>query len=214
MNMSTFVKCETAPPSSLRGLFSETKYAYDISPLLVKSLNWPTIFTMIHSSLNLNDECEKFVKSYLLSETIEKFSNGLIKYVNEQGCDFLITSTQTRIEMKSSSVKIFPKPTLKRPTPITTSQVTLKNYNGNITGISKTFDYLMLIDNDQAGIIPYEELMPHFIHKDSCVCVKSPLDKIEILQIVTKKSSGINLTKMMEQFKSQVFGELHTIYGG
>lgn len=197
-----FVSCTMSKLNPLIDFFEdEVTYKYDISPLLINSVRWDAVYSVFHSYADLTDSCGQFLRADLLGRSIDYYSNGLIGYIDEIGCDLFILSTQTRIELKSAQ-NIFPRTTRTNHT----KEITMKNYRGNSREMKKTFDYLLLLDSQRVGLICYEKLSPHLYEKDDGVYAKIPMADIEFLGVMNMSYSvDINLTNIKEEIYTKVF---------
>ena len=102
--------------------------------------NWSGIYGAAENMKSMSDNMSKFISAQVLEKAVEKYSCGQLKYVGdtEDGLDF-IGIDGLRYELKSAN-KIY------QPTTPYTKWLTLKNFRGNSTGITKTFDKIIAID--------------------------------------------------------------------
>jgi hypothetical protein len=102
----------------------------------------------------LNDAQLRFLKAMVFEQSVEEYSNGKIKYVGEEGCDFVIPSlNDVRIEMKYNEGALY-----------TSSRKILREETGTIklmnsmgTNTHKTLpasyaDYLIFVGNQGAAL--------------------------------------------------------------
>jgi len=180
-----------------------------VTQYLIDNVDWNLVFSvMLSLKRKYNTGAETFVKSDIVSETIEQASNGKLKYINDVGCDFYIGELDVRIEMKSTNSNIFPKTGKKF-----TSVVKLKNFRGlkniNIDSMSKTFDYLLLLEPLKCGIVSYENLIPYFEIYTDGIGAKADVNDIQFIKEVAEvKTTNILLFDRYEQMKKQIIKDV------
>lgn len=152
-------------------------------------LDFKYIFSMNNTLSHMyNERMVRFVKSELLSRTIQKISRGKLLYVNQNGYDFFLPELNVKIEFKSG-IDIF-----GRPRSSNTSLIKLDNTNGRDSRskvYTKTFDYLLLIDLNRAGLIKYEDIQEYIKHDGDGRSLRIPKSKIEVIT-ESKRSHSIH----------------------
>ena len=142
-------------------------------------LNFKYVFCMNNTlSHRYNERMVRFVKSELLSRTIQKASREKSVYVNQTGYDFFVPELDVKLEFKSG-IDIF-----GRPRSANTSLIKLDNTNGRDSRskvYTKTFDYLLLIDLNRAGLVKYEDIQEYIKHDGDGRSLKIPKTKIQII---------------------------------
>ena len=95
----------------------------------------PVVDTLVKLGNQLNKPSYRFLKGEVIALSLEKATNGRLKYVDEEGYDSIDLETNIKYELKSTS-SMFSKDKI-------TGRVALSNTNKN--SFSKTFDYLLCI---------------------------------------------------------------------
>ena len=119
---------------------------YEISHLLRTTMNWPEIFGTIDALKVFEGDQHNFMKSDIQEKSAEKHGGGLLKYIGNRntsiGKDYEGLNELNGLIFESKANK-----TLIQKTKIYTKAFTLKNFQGNSTGIpEQTFDYLLAYD--------------------------------------------------------------------
>jgi hypothetical protein len=180
-----------------------------VKQYLIDNVDWNLVFSvMISLRRKYNTGAETFVKSDIVSESIEQASNNKLKYINEVGCDFYIPELDVRIEMKSSNSNIFPR-THKRYT----TSLKLKNFRSvksvSIDSMEKTFDYLLMLEPLKCGIVSYEKIVPHLEIFSDGIGAKVDVYDIEFVKEVSKvTTTDILLFDRYEQMKKQIIQDV------
>ena len=117
----------------------------------------------------------RFLKSTILELAIEEFSNNTMAYVNQNGCDFLITGlTDTRLEMKYTEGAIFTKKRTLREN--CTFKLTNSHGTNIHTGLPTYYaDFLIFIS--ECGAILFDKqptLIQHSIVGGDGIIAKVP----------------------------------------
>jgi hypothetical protein len=157
-----------------------------------------------------NERMVRFVKSELLSRTVQRASREKIVYVNETGYDFFLPELDIKVEFKSG-INIF-----GRPNSSNTATMTLDNTNGQDSRkkvYTKKFDYLLLIDVNRSGIIKYEDIQPFIKYTGDGRRIKLPKSKIEIITQSTEVFSDkkIYIDDRIDQAMNQMIDEVFQI---
>jgi hypothetical protein len=157
-----------------------------------------------------NQRMVRFVKSELLSRTVQRASREKIVYVNETGYDFFLPELDIKIEFKSG-INIF-----GRPSSANTATMTLDNTNGQDSRkkvYTKKFDYLLLIDVNRSGIIKYEDIQPFIKCTGDGRRITLPKSKIETITQSTEVFSDkkIYIDDRIDQAMNQMIDEVFQI---
>ena len=159
-----FIKCKTANSRDVERLLFDVKPKYKIGEYLQKKVEWDLVFSMMNSMVDdMNSNTFRFVKSEIISKTIEYHSKNNLLFVNKNGYDFEFSELLTddpiprrlRLELKSHK-DIFGKGKKGK-----TKSFSLDNTNGQSSldkTYVKTFDYLLIMDLKRAAIIKYEDI--------------------------------------------------------
>ena len=131
-------------------------HEYDITPYLKENVQWNKVMSVIVSFReNYNDFAGRFLKSTLIHNAIERYSNHKLHYIDDIGCDFYVPEKKVRLEFKGG-IKLFQHRAKK------TVEIRLKNFNGNVTELEKSFDYLVLCDGDTIGVVSYDNILQYY----------------------------------------------------
>lgn len=105
----------------------------------------------------LNDRKDRFDKSDIIEQSIEIYTNGRLKWVDDIGRDHHDTETGYDLEFKYIADGLF---TAKRKNPKKDVKVKLKNSLGKFksTTIKDPADYYMIGQQDAIAIISWEEI--------------------------------------------------------
>lgn len=171
-------------------------FEFPITKEFRDNVDWDKVFTIIESyKSTYNENMLRFVKSHLISKSIERYSKGYLKYVNQIGCDFL-TPDNVRIELKSG-LKMFQKRKQQ------TVDIVISNTQGQSTDtkvFEKTFDYLLLIEPGMVGITTWEKMRPFVRPKGDCFKAQIPMSEIELFKQTDKiVSFNYNLSDRIEE---------------
>lgn len=185
------MKCTTENPNTL---FEE--FRYPITEKLRDNINWDKVFSVILSYQSThNENMMRFVKSYLVSKALERYSNGYLTYVNQNGWDFE-TPEGLKIELKSQ-LKSFNKKSEN------TSDIVIKNMQGEVadlTRIQKTFDYLLILEPGLAALTDWETCLPYLKESADTVKVKLEFRHLDFFkQTHQVKNLNVNLANRIEE---------------
>ena len=127
----------------------------------------------------LNDHKNRFDKADIIEQSIETYSNGKLKWVDEIGVDHIDEETGDHIEFKFISYGMYTKINNRRKH----AEVKLKNWNGNNFGkyLPKTANYYMLGQENALALIAYDDILPFCHYLDDGIKAKIPLDCLEFI---------------------------------
>ena len=159
--------------------------------------NWSGIYGAAENMKSMSDNMSKFISAQVLEKAVEKYSCGQLKYVGntEDGLDF-IGIDGLRYELKSAN-KIY------QPRTPYTAWLTLKNFRGNSTGITKTFDKIIAIDKGShtTFLSDFEDLeMEERGANINCRLYKSTMETISENDFDTTKLKYINVEEKYNKF--------------
>lgn len=97
----------------------------------------PLVDSLSKLGNQLNKPSYRFLKGEVIALSLEKITNGRLKYIDEEGYDSIDIVTNTKYELKSTS-NMFTKDKI-------TGRVSLSNTNKDT--FVKTFDYLLCIQS-------------------------------------------------------------------
>lgn len=202
--MINFMKCTSENPNTL---FEDFKFP--IAEKLRDNINWDKVFTVIQSyQSSHNENMMRFVKSYLVSKAIERYSNGYLKYVNQIGWDFE-TPESIKIELKSQ-LKSFNKRNE------TTADIVVKNMQGeiaNLTKIQKTFDYLLILEPGLAAVTSWETCFPYFRERSDTINVKLEFKHLDFFKKIDRvKDTKANLADRIDEAIEKALDDIDELY--
>ena len=142
------------------------------------------------SRFNENDL--RAVKSHLLSKCLEKYFPEM-KYVNETGFDFIFG--EEKIENKNGET------TLYHPISKKTGSIILKNFQGNQTDFTKTFDGLLITQTKKpfsAAWANFDVIRKYVNIKSATITVQIPFDELKffIKDLTEVEKNDMNIEKM------------------
>jgi hypothetical protein len=135
----------------------------EVADFLRANVDWAR-FARLTKALaeQLNNGQLRFLKARLFEKAVEKYSNGTLRYVDENGCDFLIIGLNNiRLEMKYTANGIYTpaKGELKK-----SCKIKLTNSHGtnkHLTLPSYYADYLMFVSESGAILFDKNTLQSH-----------------------------------------------------
>lgn len=130
---------------------------------LNKALNKTAYATLIESlGTTLNDRKDRFDKSDIIEQSLEVYTNGRLKWVDDIGRDHHDTETGYDLEFKYVADGLFTK---KGKTAKKVVKVKLKNSLGANKGttISDPADFYMIGQQDAIAIISFKEVEPFLV---------------------------------------------------
>jgi hypothetical protein len=133
----------------------------------------------------LNDRKSRFDKSDIIEQSLEVYSAGALKWVDEIGYDMVDTETESKIEVKYEDYGVSTR-TGKRKSTITFK---IKNTLKALTTprLENPADYYLFLDLRRIAGISYKDMEPYLKiteSGDGIVC-RIPADKVEILGELT-----------------------------
>ena len=134
----------------------------DYANELKSAINYIDYATLVYSLGNsLNSRKDRFDKSDIIEQSIEVYSEGRLRYVDDVGRDHIDTKYNLDIEFKFVADGIFTK---KRKVPKDLVKVKLKNSLGKHKGTKMKFaDFYIIGQQDSLAIISGKELEPHLV---------------------------------------------------
>jgi len=144
-------------------------------------IDWEKVFGVIFATDNLKRNQTRPLRTEIVELAIEKYSNGKLKYVGDKkdGLDFLVVSTNERIECKMKEV-IFP---VKSST-LHTGLIIEKNFQGKkqeVKELKQTYDTMVMIDvkKCRVGICSWDDGIR--ATTDATSTVRFPVQKCNII---------------------------------
>ena len=143
-------------------------------------------------SSRFNENDLKAVKSHLLSKCLEKCFPE-IKYVDKDGYDFI--RGEEKIENKNGET------TLYHPQSEKTENIILKNFQGNQTTFSKTFDGLLITQTKKpfsAAWADFDVVKKYINIKSATITIQIPFNELRffVKDLTEIERKDINVEKM------------------
>ena len=173
---------------------------------------------VLHTGNKLNSRKNRFDKADLFEAAFSQSTRGILKWVDEEGCDLQCSKTQTRFEMKSQQNCLFTPKT--QALKAFTKEIKLTNtlQQGMDKKLNNTSDYLILVDSGNGssavGIISYQKVIEEFsIEKSDGFACKIPMEEVTILYTprqfkpysVTKETYADAKRKLQETYIKDFF---------
>ena len=149
------------------------QYAEDLR----NSLNYSRYSKLICSlGDQLNERKNRFDKADIIEQSLEVYTNGRLKWVDDIGVDHLDTITGK----KFISQGMF---TARGKRKEKTKEIKLKNWLGNSAGrtLPRLADYYVFGQENAIGMISYENVLNHLEYKDDGIVTKVPLERLEFV---------------------------------
>jgi hypothetical protein len=148
------------------------------------NVDWVKFFSMIDTlGTTMNGQKDRFDKSDLIEMALSEYSNGMIRYLNNDGVDHDLINlsnhgNSTKQEMKFLSSAFYGIKVTQRKTKfkekieqlLPKSKVSLKLMNSQGENkhkeLPKTYaEFLIVVDNNSVGVIEVEKLKSNLIFK-------------------------------------------------
>lgn len=132
---------------------------------------------------SLDEPKNRFDKADIIEQSIEIYSNGKLKWVDEIGVDHIDIATQYRIEFKFISYGMYTENGKRK----SHAMVKLKNWNGSGTTTSghrslpNSANYYMLGQENALALISYDDILPYCFPVDDGIKAKIPLECLEFI---------------------------------
>jgi len=149
---------------------------------IISVLDCARYFRLVNSLGNqLNDRKSRFDKSDIIEQSLDVYSNGVLKWADDIGFDLIDTEKNIKIEVKYEDKGLHtetgnPKKIIKYKIKNTLKELTSSS-------LSDPADYYLFLDLKGMALISYAEMEP-FLHitksKDGIEC-KIPVENLHIL---------------------------------
>lgn len=155
----------------------------EIADSLRTDINWPALNSLIiHIGSSLNNRKDRFQKSDLLERAVEKFSYGILKYIDEEGRDFYYTKFNVHLEMKFISYGIHKRTGSKRDNINSIILLNSRNTNTHVNLPPKYSDFVMVVDEISSAVISKEKISPYVkSHGDGLMAHKVCMGECELI---------------------------------
>jgi hypothetical protein len=179
-----------------------------------KNVSWHSFFSLVDNiGDSLNSPKLRFLKSDLIERAIAKYSkDGLVKYVNLEGIDFILEKLGTTLEMKYSSKSLY---TNKKKLKGKLSNIRLVNTNGNYmaTKLPDTYsDFLMVADLNGVVIIDKETLNKYLFFGIGFIEARNvPMSAVTMVvgthSNIDRKKTQVNIKEKYEDMQNKILEE-------
>ena len=136
----------------------------ELADWLRSNIEWSRFCTLVSTvGDELNERKLRFDKSDLFEKSLEKFSNGQMRYINVEGIDHVLPDSTT-VEMKYTQDCLFTSKTQKQKKHV--SDLQLMNSRGSSEGrdLPESYaDFLLICDNNSAAVIDKQTLTKYCI---------------------------------------------------
>jgi hypothetical protein len=135
----------------------------------------------------LNGRKDRFDKSDIIEQSIDVFSNGKFKYVDQEGYDLIDEELNVKIEVKYEDHGLITKTGKKKRHINSRIKNTLKELT--TPTLSNPADYYLFLEKNGMALISYKDMEEHlFITKaKDCIVSKIPFGKAELFSQNDKK---------------------------
>lgn len=186
-----------------------------VADYLEKNISWPALFSLVDTIGDcLNSQKLRFLKSDLLERAVAKYSkDGLVKYVNQDGVDFILEKLETTLEMKYSSKALYTEKgkTLKK----SIGNIRLVNTNSKCiaTKLPDTYsDFLLVVDFNGAAIIDKKTLKKYlFFGIGSIEARDIPMSEVTMVvgvhSKIDRKKTQVNIKEIYEAMQNKILEE-------
>ena len=130
----------------------------ELKAWLKANVDWDRFFSLVNSvGDELNSRKLRFDKSDLFEQSLERFSNSKMVWVDKEGWDHELPDG-SKIEMKFQKDSLRTKEKRKRKGKV--AEIRLKNTMSDDPNrtLKHTFDHLLICDNDAVAVIEFSKL--------------------------------------------------------
>jgi len=160
----------------LEKIYTDMNYAAEIR----QSLDFNRYAKLIQALGNsLNDRKSRFDKSDIIEQSIETYSNGRFKWVDDIGRDHVDTETGHDLEFKYAQSSLYNH----KGKPKATVKVKIKNSLGEHKGtnIDNPADYYVIGQQDAMAVISYEQLKPYLVAVPDGIEAHIPFEQLSVI---------------------------------
>lgn len=173
---------------------------------ILSILDTSRYFRLVNSlGSQLNDRKSRFDKSDIIEQSLDVYSNGILKWVDDIGFDLVDTEKNIKIEVKYEDKGLHTdtgntKKIIKYKIKNTLKELTTST-------LSDPADYYLFLDRKGMGLISYKDMEPHLhITKsgDGIEC-KIPIENVHVVvRDDTIKGGGSDSTVNYKQEKNNL----------
>jgi hypothetical protein len=152
------------------------EYAEDLK-LSIDANRYATLIASLGNQLN--ERMDRFAKAKFIEMSLQSYTNGRLKYVNDEGRDHIDTSNGLDLEFKYMANGLF----TKTGKPKATIKVKLKNSLGKNKGttIENPADFYMLGQQDSIAIISGEDIKKYLVAVPDGIEAHIPFDAVNFV---------------------------------
>jgi hypothetical protein len=174
-------------------------YASDLNSVLNKNA-YATLINSLGDSLN--DRKDRFDKSDIIEQSLEIYTNGRLKWVDDIGRDHNDLETGFDLEFKYTANGLF---TAKGKKPKKMVKVKLKNSLGANKGvtISDPADFYMIGQQDAIAIISFKEVEPFLVSVADGIEAHIPFENLTFMFKPTDITVATTVTLDYKQIKAE-----------
>lgn len=150
-----------------------------------ENVDWKIFTSLVASIGNQFDENQwRFLKAKIFEKSIQNYSNGTVKYINQEGCDLLVQTKQiknVRVEMKFVRNAFFTPKRLWWKEVCNVSLMSTQGTNKHKNLPAHYADYLLVASNNCAGLIDKKTLMKYTTMTGAGIIASIPIIKMEMI---------------------------------
>lgn len=188
--------------------------AQQVATHLKTNVDFVRFSKLVHAlGPQLNTEQLRFLKARILEKSLEQYSNGVLKYVATDGCDFLLPQLDnTKMEMKFANGALFGKKGKMRKN----TSIILMNSMGNrqYHELPDAYaDFLLFVSDSGAVLFDKPTLSKHLIPSGDSITATLPTELGIVIADPTTMAPGQSqayidfikqLDKSVEAYAAQI----------
>lgn len=169
--------------------------------ILKKKIDILRYYRLVNSlGRSLNDRKARFDKSDIIEQSLEVYSDGTLKWVDQEGFDVFDLEHQIKIEVKYEDHGLFTLKGNKKGC----IQYKIKNTLKELTNaeLSNPADYYLFLELNGMALISYEEMKDYLTitnAKDGIAC-KIPFEK---LVLFSERDKNIEIPEIIFNYKDE-----------
>jgi len=189
--------------------------AQSVANYFEKNVSWPSFFSLVDTIGDcLNSPKLRFLKSDLLERAVAKYSkDGLVKYVNLEGIDFILEKLETSLEMKYSSKALYTEKGKKLKQKISNIRLVNTNSKCIATKLPDNYaDFLLVADFNGAAIIDKETLKKYLFFGIGYIEAQNiPMSEVTMVvgihSKIDRKKTQVNIKEIYEAMQNKILEE-------
>lgn len=163
----------------------------------------PVVDTIMRMGNQFNERSDRFIKGRIITDAIQRATNGRLKFINKVGYDSVDESTKVKYEIRSLHDMFTDHWRLKNP-------LNLKNTLGN-PKIEKTFDFLWAVQTDPRNFaiaeFDWQTCYDNHYYEGGQFKMKSDVD---VVKWISRRNTRM---KNIEQITLDIDKFLEPLYG-